>query len=141
MADRTNENYKKNIDRIGYFFKINKSTKEKKEYINNVLNNNIDIFICTHKEFKPIEARKVDMKLDGFDKVEDSVIPIHFDDEPLQENKKYKVLSLFSGCGGMDLGFEGHFTANKKSFAADSPFIERQINDNWVFLKKTLFQI
>ena len=75
-----------------------------------------------------------------FDKVEDSVIPIHFDDEPLQENKKYKVLSLFSGCGGMDLGFEGHFTANKKSFAADSPFIERQINDNWVFLKKTLFQ-
>ena len=65
-----------------------------------------------------------------FDKVEDSVIPIHFDDELLQENKKYKVLSLFSGCGGMDLGFEGHFTANKKSFAADSPFIERQINDN-----------
>ena len=76
----------------------------------------------------------------GFDKVEDSVIPIHFDDEPLQENKKYKVLSLFSGCGGMDLGFEGHFIANKKSFAADSPFIERKINDNWVFLKKTLFQ-
>ena len=76
----------------------------------------------------------------GFDKVEDSVIPIHFDDEPLQENKKYKVLSLFSGCGGMDLGFEGHFIANKKSFVADSPFIERQINDNWVFLKKTLFQ-
>lgn len=74
------------------------------------------------------------------DKVEDSVIPIHFDDEPLQDNKKYKVLSLFSGCGGMDLGFEGHFIANKKSFAADSPFIEHQLNDNWVFLKKTLFQ-
>ena len=73
-------------------------------------------------------------------KVEDSVIPIHFDDEPLQENKKYKVLSLFSGCGGMDLGFEGHFIANKKSFAADSPFIDHQLNDNWVFLKKTLFQ-
>lgn len=74
------------------------------------------------------------------DKVEDSLIPIHFDDEPLQDNKKYKVLSLFSGCGGMDLGFEGHFIANKKSFAADSPFIEHQLNDNWVFLKKTLFQ-
>ena len=72
LADRTNENYKKNIDRIGYFFKINKSTKEKKEYINNVLNNNIDIFICTHKEFKPIthnkiykviNAREIDQKL------------------------------------------------------------------------------
>ena len=24
-------------------------------------------------------------------------------------NKKYKVVSLFSGCGGMDLGFEGGF--------------------------------
>ena len=75
-----------------------------------------------------------------FDKAEDSVIPIHFDDEPLQENKKYKVLSLFSGCGGMDLGFEGHFIANRKSFATDSPFIDHQLNDNWVFLKKTLFQ-
>ena len=74
------------------------------------------------------------------DKVEDSIIPIHFDDEPLQNNKKYKVLSLFSGCGGMDLGFEGHFIANKKSFSADSPYIEHQLNDNWVFLKKTLFQ-
>ena len=29
--------------------------------------------------------------------------------------KKYKVVSLFSGCGGMDLGFEGGFTfLNKK---------------------------
>lgn len=74
------------------------------------------------------------------DKVEDSEIPIHFDDEPLHENKKYKVLSLFSGCGGMDLGFEGHFIANKKSFAVDSPYIVHQLNDNWVFLKKTLFQ-
>ena len=92
------------------------------------------------------ENQYYDEKLDatnweeGFDKVEDSVIPIRFDDEPLQENKRYKVLSLFSGCGGMDLGFEGHFIANKKSFAADSPYIERQLNDNWVFLKKTLFQ-
>ena len=75
------------------------------------------------------------------DKVEDSVIPIHFDDEPLQDNKKYKVLSLFSGCGGMDLGFEGHFIANKKSFAADSPFIEHQLNDNWVFLKRLCFKL
>ena len=30
-------------------------------------------------------------------------------------NKKYKVVSLFSGCGGMDLGFQGGFTyLNKK---------------------------
>ena len=74
------------------------------------------------------------------DKVEDSTIPIHFDDEPLQSDKRYRVLSLFSGCGGMDLGFEGHFIANKKSFAIDSPYIDHQLNDNWVFLKKTQFQ-
>ena len=70
----------------------------------------------------------------------DSEIPIRFEDEPLYENKRYRVLSLFSGCGGMDLGFEGHFLANRKSFAKDSPYIEHQLNDHWIFLKKTLFQ-
>ena len=72
--------------------------------------------------------------------VEESIIPIRFEDELLQRGKKHKVLSLFSGCGGMDLGFEGHFIANKKSFTADSPYIDHPLNDNWVFLKKTLFQ-
>ena len=75
------------------------------------------------------------------DKVEESVIPIPFDDEPLHKDKKLRLLSLFSGCGGMDLGFEGHFIANKKSFAGDSPYIDHQLkNNNWVFLKKTQFQ-
>lgn len=74
------------------------------------------------------------------DKVGEPIIPIHFDDEPLHPEKKYRVLSLFSGCGGMDLGFEGHFIANKKSFAENSPFIDHQMNSNWVFLKKTQFQ-
>ena len=40
---------------------------------------------------------------DQIDKVEESEIPIHFDDEPLHEDKKLRLLSLFSGCGGMDL--------------------------------------
>ena len=75
------------------------------------------------------------------EKVEDSVIPIRFDDEPLHKDKRLRLLSLFSGCGGMDLGFEGHFIANKKSFAPNSPYIDHQMNDdNWVFLKKTQFQ-
>lgn len=34
--------------------------------------------------------------------------PMHGDVE-LREGKKYRLLSLFSGCGGMDLGFEGGF--------------------------------
>ena len=45
------------------------------------------------------------------DKVEESVIPIPFNDEPLHKDKKLRLLSLFSGCGGMDLGFEGYFIA------------------------------
>jgi DNA (cytosine-5)-methyltransferase 1 len=30
---------------------------------------------------------------------------------------KFKVVSLFSGCGGMDLGFKGGFTSLKKSYS------------------------
>lgn len=36
-------------------------------------------------------------------------------------NKKYKVVSLFSGCGGMDLGFEGGFTYLNKKYKSN-PF-------------------
>ena len=73
--------------------------------------------------------------------VEEPIIPIHFGEEPMQKGKKYRLLSLFSGCGGMDLGFEGHFIANKKSFAVNSPYIDHKMrDDNWVFLKKTQFQ-
>ena len=77
---------------------------------------------------------------EAVDKVEESIIPIPFADSPLQKDKKYRVLSLFSGCGGMDLGFEGNFIANRKSFAEDSPYIDQRINDNWIYLKKTQFQ-
>ncbi|MFT8835560.1 MAG: DNA cytosine methyltransferase [Acetobacter sp.] len=34
----------------------------------------------------------------------------------LQKQRKYSVVSLFSGCGGMDLGFKGGFIYNKKRF-------------------------
>lgn len=77
---------------------------------------------------------------EAVDKVEEAIIPIPFADSPLQKDKKYRVLSLFSGCGGMDLGFEGNFIANRKSFAEDSPYIDQRINDNWIYLKKTQFQ-
>ncbi len=51
-----------------------------------------------------------------------------------------KMLSLFSGCGGMDIGFEGNFICNKKSIPLNSPWIERVINDHWVLLKRNRFR-
>lgn len=56
-----------------------------------------------------------------------------------ENEKKHRVLSLFSGCGGMDLGFEGGFIANAKSFSTDSPFVERVVRKGWVMLKRTDF--
>lgn len=52
-----------------------------------------------------------------------------------------KVLSLFSGCGGMDLGFEGGFLAHKASVNKDiyKDNIQKH-DDNYVLLAKTGFQ-
>lgn len=53
-----------------------------------------------------------------------------------------KVLSLFSGCGGMDLGFEGDFSVpsvcvNEK---LTPDFIEKKLPKESVLLKKTRFK-
>ena len=66
-------------------------------------------------------------------------IPIIFDEKE-DESKSLRVLSLFSGCGGMDLGFEGCFIANKKSFPKNDSRIEKVLNASWVLLKKTRFK-
>ena len=55
-------------------------------------------------------------------------------------NKTINVLSLFSGCGGMDLGFEGGFSVYRKSISSNSNFIEKSINENFVILKDTIFK-
>ncbi len=50
-----------------------------------------------------------------------------------------RVLSLFSGCGGMDLGLEGGFICHKKSVNTIE-WIERQVNDDWIMLKRNRFR-
>ena len=57
------------------------------------------------------------------------------------KSKKIRLLSLFSGCGGMDLGFEGRFTCLKKSIneKIHSDWIEND-NGSWVMLKPTIFE-
>ena len=51
------------------------------------------------------------------------------------------VLSLFSGCGGMDLGFEGGFNvlADSVNTKINPHWNVRKENDNWVYLPKNRF--
>lgn len=55
--------------------------------------------------------------------------------------EKKKVLSLFSGCGGMDIGFEGGFKCLKRSINTDihPNWIEEDYGD-WVRVSKTGFE-
>lgn len=74
------------------------------------------------------------------DMLQEAQIPIVYHDELRDTEGKLRVLSLFSGCGGMDLGFEGSFIANRKSFPENSDFIDYVINKDWLMLKKTRFK-
>lgn len=58
---------------------------------------------------------------------------------PSPGDNPLRVLSLFSGCGGMDAGFEGWFIAPRRSFPADSRLVERSVGDDWVLVRKTRF--
>ena len=61
--------------------------------------------------------------------------------ERVREDSKYKILSLFSGCGGMDLGFEGGFMAPYKSVSMRPDWIKEYINDDWVLLRPTNYKM
>ena len=50
-------------------------------------------------------------------------------------NSPLRVLSLFSGCGGMDLGLEGGFLCHNRS-VTNSEWIESQPLKNWSLLKR-----
>lgn len=60
-------------------------------------------------------------------------------DNERHEDGTLRVLSLFSGCGGMDLGLEGGFICHQKS-VTHPEWIERQVNDNWVMLHRNDFR-
>lgn len=51
------------------------------------------------------------------------------------------IVSLFSGCGGMDLGFEGNFVVPYKSVASKPEWIGSTINECWVRLNPTRFKL
>ena len=52
-----------------------------------------------------------------------------------------KLLSLFSGCGGMDIGFEGSFSCLKKSVNTSlHPEWVAEENGDWITLVPTVFE-
>lgn len=68
-------------------------------------------------------------------------IPIYIENRThLNVGKNINVLSLFSGCGGMDLGFEGGFEVLRKSVNPNSQFAEKIISKDFVRLKTTPFK-
>ena len=67
-------------------------------------------------------------------------IPMDFaPDKEENGQNKLRVLSLFSGCGGMDIGFEGGFIAPRKSFAPESNCVDYLIDEDWLCLKPNKF--
>lgn len=56
-----------------------------------------------------------------------------------QEEGTLRVLSLFSGCGGMDIGLEGGFICHRKSIT-NPDCVHQKINKNWVLLQRNLFR-
>lgn len=76
--------------------------------------------------------------------VEEPQIALKFEVEERREMPKetLRMLSLFSGCGGMDLGFEGGFSVLKSSVNINMhpDFIDSFIDDKFVQLSKTRFR-
>ncbi|NMH24151.1 DNA cytosine methyltransferase [Flavobacterium solisilvae] len=71
----------------------------------------------------------------------------YFSKSSIKPNKREKkeilnVLSLFSGCGGMDLGFEGGFSVLQQSIneILTPNFIDKKFKNGFVQLKKTKFK-
>jgi DNA (cytosine-5)-methyltransferase 1 len=59
-----------------------------------------------------------------------------------KQQGKLNLLSLFSGCGGMDLGFEGDFLVHEESVneLVNPDFIQELVPDNYVKLNPTRFR-
>jgi len=80
--------------------------------------------------------------------VEEPQLAVKFYSKTKTEKKEQKgkstlnMLSLFSGCGGMDLGFEGDFSVLKSSVneILSPNFISKELDNKFVKLSKTRFK-
>ena len=87
------------------------------------------------KEYKAFEIE------DHYDLVTEPHYDLFFNngENERQEEGTLRVLSLFSGCGGMDIGLEGGFICHRKSIT-NKEWIHNHINDDWVLLNRNLFR-
>lgn len=60
-------------------------------------------------------------------------------DNERHEDGTLRVLSLFSGCGGMDLGLEGGFMCHQNS-VTHPEWIDHRVNEDWVMLHRNDFR-
>lgn len=74
---------------------------------------------------------------------EDAVKPMRLSGgkKPAAKAQPLHVLSLFSGCGGMDLGFEGGFRVPRESvnLSVNGRWNARGEDEHWVYLPKNRF--
>lgn len=85
--------------------------------------------------YKPNEEAANNSVSDVLSDCQLSLFPL----KKVNSNEKLRVLSLFSGCGGMDIGFEGGFICHRKSINPKNDWIAESLNANWVRLKETNF--
>ncbi len=84
--------------------------------------------------------------LDNISTVEEPQLSLKLYSKPETETNRDKgtlnMLSLFSGCGGMDLGFEGDFSVLRSSVneTLNPNFIKETLTNNFVQLSKTRFK-
>ncbi len=88
-------------------------------------------------KFRPAMAKE-NIKLHA-DCLADAQIPDYAAQCPPAPEGELRMLSLFSGCGGMDLGFEGGFICHRRSVPEGSPWIQEGVNGDWVLLRRNRF--
>ena len=90
---------------------------------------------------KKIKDYTVKENEDYYDLVDEPSYKLYFCNEENRQNEEgtLRVLSLFSGCGGMDIGLEGGFICHKHS-VTNTEWIHHSVNNDWVLLNRNSFR-
>ncbi len=89
------------------------------------------------------QGNNIGKRYDRYESKEGLKNPTPENDPNEKTTRRYrKVLSLFSGCGGMDLGFEGEFKVLKRCVNMQiHPEWVKKVQGKWIILQPTNFKI